>query len=116
MKDAIDAISRRERHALDELNECGLLRCMLAHCLRTGMKIPVEKTRDVTQADHNRIRDARATVSEEIWLRPFGARDALAIELDLTPDQIAAVLAVQTKESNGKTARAPRAHSTRACA
>ena len=83
------------------LNTAGEIRCLQAVANRQGIQVPIEKVREVTSGNRLRIARARAAVDKEIWLRPGGARDALCIELQLTTDQVAGVLASLTKERNG---------------
>lgn len=73
--------------------------------------VPAVKRPKVTAADHLRIEEARKEVTEQIWL--LHARDAVCVELQLTPDQVAGILAAQTKRRNGDTDLPPRRTTTR---
>ncbi len=93
-------------HTLDQASELELWRAY-GKCHGVSPAVPDKKKREVTAADKDRINAERGEVTEFVWLHV--KRDALCVELDLTPDQIAGVLSEATKVRNGTPSRTPQA-------
>lgn len=93
-------------HTLDQAAELELWR---AYGKRHGVSpaVPDKKKREVTAVDKDRINAERGEVTELVWLHV--KRDALCVELDLTPDQVAGVLSEATKVRNGTPSRTTQA-------
>ncbi|MFH1405302.1 MAG: hypothetical protein ABIH21_04375 [Patescibacteria group bacterium] len=65
-----------------------------------GMKLPQTITKTLSDKSRDRILAVRDETSDDSWLEG-GVRDALCVELGLTPEQVRGVLSGNTRRSNG---------------
>lgn len=100
MKDRLEAAEQAAEGALATALELALYRAFARkHGVKGLPQVPAKKTREVTDADKAAIVAARARRSSDAnWL--LLGRDPVCVELDLTGDQVAGVLAEVTRKAN----------------
>ena len=107
MNDRLEVAEQAVEGALATARELALYRAFARkHGVYGLPEVPTRKTRDVTEADKTVIIAARAKRgSDFLWL--LLGRDPVCVELDLTGEQVAGVLAEATRKKNDAAA-APR--------
>lgn len=99
MQDALKALEDTAERTLATARELALLRGLARKVgFDAANGVPREIMRDVTEDDKPKIVAANRAVSNFVWMQH--ARDAVCVELDLTPGQVAGVLAHATRKEN----------------
>ena len=99
MKDTLQALEETMEGTRATARELALLRGLARkHGFDVMTGVPKDITREVTEDDKPKIIAANRAVSNFIWMQH--ARDAVCVELDLTPGQVAGVLSYATRKEN----------------
>ncbi|NBS41325.1 hypothetical protein EBS80_01545 [bacterium] len=109
MQDRLKTLQCRIREDLGVARELALHRAFARNLGVDVIVVPSEKRREVADADRETIRFRRADVDEMAWLHH--ERDAVCVELGLTPTQVAHVLTMQNRADRSASAR--RSHASR---
>jgi hypothetical protein len=104
MDDRLRQLQEEVEERLVAARELALLRAFARSQGVVEVRVPSEKTRDVTDKDSQLIAKRRGAVSELIWLHH--ERDAVCVETGLTSEQVAGVLGGLTRANgNGHAVR-----------